>query len=166
MEKAEKILARFPGPVRLYPSRLGVIGFLFLSVGGVIFLKYYVSEDYPHPHSAYQMIMSWFSIVVLAALGIGTLIALLFPTTFCLILDAEGFEIHRLIGSDYVRWRDVYHFDTREMQLLRSKLERVVFLTSRGSGTLPTNYGLGLQGLLHLMETWHKRAVSQKTVQA
>jgi hypothetical protein len=167
MEKSEKILSRFPGPVRVYPSRLSVIGLLLLSVGGVILLSLFVSGKYgPQPHGAYETIISWFSIVVFAALGIGTLIVLLFPTTICLILDSEGFEIHRFTGSEYVRWRDVYRFDTRTTQLPRSKLERVVFLTSSGSGTLPNNYGLGLQGLLHLMEAWRERAVSQKMARA
>jgi hypothetical protein len=90
------------------------------------------------------------------------LIPLLFPKTICLILDADGFEIHRFVKSERVRWRDVQSFDTRTIPLPRSKLEQVVFETAKGGGALPNNYGLGLQDLLRLMEAWRKRAVSKK----
>jgi hypothetical protein len=164
MQEAEKIHARFPGPVRLYPSRFWVVGMLLLSAGGVIVLGFYVSgtSDAVQPHGAYDTFMSWFSLVGLGALAVALLIPLLFPKTICLILDADGFEIHRFVKSERVRWRDVQSFDTRTIPLPRSKLEQVVFETAKGGGALPNNYGLGLQDLLRLMEAWRKRAVSKK----
>lgn len=166
MQKSEKILGRFPGPVRLYPSRLFVMGMLLLSVGGVAILSFYVSgkSHAVQPHGAYNTFMSWFSIFALAGLAIAMLIQLLFPKTVCLILNVEGFEIHRFTGSEHVRWRDVRGFDTRIIPLPRSKLERIAFKTTKGDGALPNNYGLNLEDLLHLMEAWRKRAVSRKTV--
>lgn len=165
MQKAEKILSRFPGPVRLYPGRLWVAGLLLMSIGGVAVLSFYVSgkSDAIQPHDVYDMFLSWFSLLALAALAIALLVHLLFPNTICLILDAEGFEIHRFAGTERVRWRDVQNFDTRTIPLPRSNLERVAFETADGGGTLPNNYGLGLQDLFHLMEAWRKRADSGKT---
>ena len=167
MQEAEKILGRFPGPVRLYPSRLWVVGMLLLSVGGVIVLAFYVSgkSDAVQPHGAYDTFMSWFSLVGLAALAVALLVHLLFPKTICLILDADGFEIHRFAKSERVRWRDVRGFDTRKQWVGRGTIEQVVFETANGDGVLPNNYGLGLQDLLHLMEAWRKRAASGKPIQ-
>jgi len=164
MQDTEKILGRFPGPVRLYPSRLWAVGMLLLSIVLVIFLCFYVSGKLgsTRPHGAYDTFMSWFSLVGLAALAVAFLIQLLFPKTICLILDADGFEIHRFAKSERVRWHDAQSFDTRIIPLPRSNLERVVFETAKGSGALPNNYGLGLQDLLRLMKAWRERAVSKK----
>lgn len=160
MHDTEKILSRFPGPVRLYPSRLWVVGMLFLFAGGVIVLSFYVSGTSAavRPHGAYNTFISWASIPVLAVAAVAMLVMLLFPKTICLILDADGFEIHRFVKSERVRWRDVRGFDTRTIWLPRSKLEQVVFKTADGGGALPNNYGLGLQGLLHLMKAWREQA--------
>ena len=162
MQKIEKILGRFPGPVRLYPGRLWVVGMLLLSVGGVIVLGFYVSgtSGSVQPHGAYDTFMSWFSLVVLAALALGLLIHLLFPKTVCLILDADGFEIHRFVKSERVRWRDVQSFDTRKRWVGRGTIEQVVFETADGGGVLPNNYGLGLHDLLQLMKAWRERAIA------
>jgi hypothetical protein len=164
MQKAEEILSRFPGPVRLYPSRLWVVGMLLMSIGGVIVLFFYVSgkSDAVQPHGAYDTIMSWVSLVVLAPVAAAFLIQLLFPKTICLILDADGFEIHRFAKSERARWRDVQSFDTRKIRLPRSSIEQVVFETTDGGGVLPNNYGLSLQDLLRLMEAWRKRALAVK----
>ena len=164
MQETE-ILARFPGPVWLYPSRLRVVGIMLLSVSGVIVLSLYISgiSDAVHPQSAYQRIISWGSIVVLVPVAVGCLIPLLFPKTICLILDADGFEIRRFAKSERVRWRDVRGFDIHTIWLPRSSnLEQVAFRTAKSGGTLPNNYGLGLQDLLRLMKAWHERAVSRK----
>jgi hypothetical protein len=159
MHDTEKILSRFPGPVRLYPSRFRVVGMLLLSIGGAVVLGFYVSGNYGlQPHGAYGTFMSWFSLIVLAAVAAGMLIPLLFPNTICLILDADGFEIHRFIKSERVRWRDVRGFDTRKQWVGRGTIEQVVFKTADGDGVLPNNYGLGLQGLLYLMKAWRERA--------
>lgn len=164
MQKAEEILGRFPGPVRLYPSRLWVSALLLMSVAGVIILGFYVSgtSGSVQPHGAYDTIISWISIVVLAALAVALLIPLLFPKTICLILDADGFEIHRFVKSERARWRDVRGFDTRKQWVGRGTIEQVMFETADGVGVLPNNYGLGLQNLLHLMEAWRKRAISSR----
>lgn len=159
MQDSEKILARFPGPVRLYPSRLFIVGILLLSVGGVIVLGFYVSGNYRvHANGAYGTFMSWASIVVLATLAVALLIPLLFPKTICLILDAHGFEIHRFVKSERVQWRDIRGFDTRKQWVGRGTIEQVVFVTAKGGGALPNNYGLGLQDLLHLMKAWREQA--------
>ena len=164
MQKAEKILGRFPGPVRLYPSRFWVVGMLLLSIVLVIFLCFYVSGKLgsTRPHGAYDTFMSWFSLVGLAALAVALLIQLLFPKTICLILDADGFEIHRFAKSERVRWRDVRGFDTRKRWVGRGTIEQVVFETANGGGMLPNNYGLAVQDLLRLMEAWRKRAISSR----
>jgi hypothetical protein len=160
MQDAEKILSRFPGPVKLYPSRLRVAGLMLLSVGGVVVLSFYVSGNYRvHAAGAYNTFISWASLIVLAALVVGLLVQLLSPTV-CLILDAEGFEIRRFAGSERVRWRDVRSFDISTIPLPRSNLERVAFETAKGGGALPNNYGLGLQDLLRLMKAWRERAIS------
>lgn len=160
MHDTEKILSRFPGPVRLYPSRFWVVGMLLLFIGGVIFRSFYVSEKLGshHPHGAYDTIISWVSIPVFAAAAVAMLVMLLFPKTICLILDADGFEIHRFVKSERVRWRDVRGFDTRRRWAGKGTIEQVAFETADGGGTLPNNYGLGLQDLLRLMEAWRERA--------
>jgi hypothetical protein len=165
MQEAEKILGRFPGPVRLYPSRLWVSALLLMSVAGVIVLSFYVSgtSGSVRPHGAYDTILSWVSLIGLAALAVALLIHLLLPNTVCLILDAEGFEIHRFAGSERVRWREVRGFDTRRRWAGRGTIEQLVFETADGGGTLPNNYGLGLQVLLHLMKAWRERAVEDKS---
>jgi hypothetical protein len=162
MQKSEKILSRFPGPVRLYPSRLWVAGMLLLSVGGAIVLGFYVSGELgsTRPHGAYDTFMGWASLIGLAGMAVAMLILLLFPNTVCLILDTEGFGIHRLTGTERVRWRDVRAFDIHKQLLRRGTIEQVMFRTIDGSGVLPNNYGLSLQDLLRLLEAWRERATT------
>ena len=165
MHDVETILGRFPGPVRLYPGRLRVAGMLLLSAVSVIVLGFYVSgkSDAVQPHGVYDTFISWASLAGLTALAVALLVQLLFPKlAVCLILDADGFEIHRFVKSERVRWRDVRSFGTRTIWLPRSNLERVAFETAKGGGMLPNNYGLGLQDLLRLMKAWRNRALSGK----
>lgn len=166
MQDTAKILSRFPGPVRLYPSRLWVMGMLLLSAGGAIVLGFYVSGELgsTRPHGAYDTFMGWASLIGLTGLVVAMLILLLFPNFVCLILDAEDFEIRRFAGTERVRWRDVRGFDIRKRLLRRGTIEQVLFRTADGSGVLPNNYGLGLQDLLRLMEAWRERAVAASCV--
>lgn len=162
MQDSEKILSRFPGPVRLSPSRLLVAGVLLILIVLVTFLIFYVSGKLgsTRPHGAYDTFMSWFSLVVLAGVAVISLVQLLRPNTICLILDADGFEIHRFVKSERVRWRDVRGFSIRKQLLARGTIEQVRFETVNGGGVLPINYGLGLQDLLRLMEAWRKQATA------
>jgi hypothetical protein len=162
MQKSDKILGRFPGPVTLYPSRLWVAGMLLMSPIAVVFLGFYVSGELgsTRPHGAYDTFMGWAALILFAGLAVGALVTLLFPNTICLKLDADGFEIHRFSGTERRRWRDVRHFDIRTTRLPKSDLEQVAFTTTGGDGVLPNNYGLGLQELLRLMKAWCERATT------
>src|SRR5262245_55817618 len=92
MRQADTLLARFPGPVTLMPSRLKLALALALFAVLTVFC---VAVLIPKLSSAggYDAIMTVFSTLVLAALTIRTVILLIRPGTVGLTLTADGFEI-------------------------------------------------------------------------
>jgi hypothetical protein len=161
-DKVAEILARFPGPVTLAPSRLKWVLILlgcagFVAIGILLMPK---SEA-----------MTWFAIVFF---GVGTAVALvmLMPGAGGMKLDGAAFEFTSLFRSHSVPWRDatgfmagtipragkmmVFFDDARARGKALGQLN--VSMTGRNAA-VPDTYGLSADDLASLMAQWRERAL-------
>ena len=161
-DKADGILASFPGPVTLRPSRLKWIFILLICIafaaGGVA-----MARD--------GTTMGWLA-VAFFGLGVPLSIAAMLPGAGGLTLDRNGFEVVHLFRHRSYAWADVSGFRKAE---LAYQNEMVVFdhtgtkgkliasinagLVGRNAG-LPETYGLGADVMADLMARWRARAMS------
>jgi len=149
------ILARFPGPVRLSPSRRKWILFLAGSlipvvIGGVL-LRVDVKEG----------------LVMIAVGGLIVLLAgamLFLPGAGGLLLDAEGFDVVSLGIRQRMRWTEAGNFRSG-WQPGRGLARTVVYDSTKIAGFclttyLPETYGLRDDDLALLMSQWRDRALA------
>ena len=160
-DKADAILARFPGPVTLRPSRLKWIFILLIcvafAVGG-----YFMAAD--------GKTIGWW-ILAFFGLGVPVSIAAMLPGAGGLTLDRGGFEVVNLFRRQSYTWAEVSGF--KKAQLVYQN-EMVVFdhagakgkmiasvntgLVGRNAG-LPDTYGFSTDVLADLMARWRDRAM-------
>jgi hypothetical protein len=163
-DKVAETLSRFPGPVRLYPSRkkwlLLLAGCTLFSFGGVLMVR---SGE----------IEGWF---VLAVFGIGALVPLLvmIPGSGWLLLDEDGFEYRTLFKNRRAHWRDTSNFGAEKIPPANIRLvvyddigakpgmnaDLTVKFTGRNSA-LGDTYGFSAAELAHLMAQWRERAAAR-----
>jgi len=163
-EDAADLLARFPGPVVLYPSRstyvvLMAVSVLFVGLG---------SGDIALGHA----VIGWF-LVMPFGLAVVLIAAFILPGANSLKLDREGFELTVWFRSGNVRWQDASGFTTVPVT---ATLTIVVFNLARGksaltgaflnrafaqgrNASLPDNYGLRAADLVYLLMEWRERAI-------
>jgi len=164
-EKTGDILARFPGPVTLRPSRLKwilvLLGALVFVAGGIGMI---VSGE----------TMGW---VVAGFFGLCIpvgVIALL-PGASGMTLHRDGFDISNMFRRQSYPWRDVSGFDAVRIPPAMTKI--VVFdhagaagktiaklnvgLVGRNAG-LPDTYGIPADVLAGLMAAWRERALAAR----
>ncbi len=155
-ERAATILATFPGPVRLAPSRLKwglifVIGLVF-SLGGVALLT-----D--------EGAAGWSAIAVSAAIALLAAAMLWLPRAGGLVLDREGFEVLSLGTRQRTRWDDADNFRAG-WQAGRGLARTVVYDDARLKGflpgRLPETYGMGAHDLALLLTAWRERAPGER----
>lgn len=169
MRQAETILAHFPGPVTLTPSRLKLLGALALCVGVVVaFIALIVAERL---YNTQEFIKAYLGIALFAGLAVYAALRLL-PGAVTLTLDAGGFEIRNLWRRTRTRWQDVSDFRPREdddieagkmvgaVEVLTARLGPKRTRLMKVTGVLPDNYRLSKDDLVWLMEQWRARALA------
>ena len=161
-DRIDDILARFPGPVTLHPSRRRWSLVLLLSAGFTAGGVWMASEDR----------LGWFVAAFFGACTVAAAIALL-PGASALKLDHEGFESTALFRRGTVRWRNASGFTvarvptTSEVLVVfddatlggRTVAKVNVRLMGRNA-SLPDTYGLPAEALAALMARWHERATA------
>jgi hypothetical protein len=110
------VLARFPGPVTLYPSRkkwlLVLAGGAVFAVGGALMIR----DGDP---------TGWFVLVFFAAVAL-VAAAVLLPGAGALTLDRDGFEITNLFRHHRIRWQDASGFTASRIPPARFRWRRVL----------------------------------------
>ena len=160
--KADLILARFPGPVTLNPSRKK---WLLLLLAGCLFTLsgiWMVSEANPE---------GWGVLIFFGAGTVVSVVALL-PGAGGLTLDRDGFTATSLFRRNRSRWQDVSGFEPIAIPFARQKM--VGFDDAKATaktlaslntalvghgGALPDTYGLPVEDLARLMAQWRERAI-------
>jgi hypothetical protein len=154
------ILARFPGPVRLYPSRQKWL--LLLVFSGAIAVSAVVMARNGDSSA-------WFGALFF---GLGAISAalMLCRDAASLMLDADGFVMTNLFIRTRMRWQDTSNF---EMSSMRPMVEYVGFdnitndpkllrpirkLLAYHNARLADTYGLGAEDLAMLMAKWRDLA--------
>lgn len=160
--RAAALLAQFPGPVRLQPSRkkwvlVCVIGWLFAIGGGAM-----IADG----RSDGWLVAGFFAFVAIVA-GV-----VMLPNASWLSLDAEGFAWRVMYRGFHRRWSETSNFgvvamprsgrmvvydDATAAQGVLSHLNRA--MSGRNAG-LSDTYGLSADDLAALMTQWRERALS------
>jgi hypothetical protein len=167
------IVARFPGPVTLDGSRRKKLA--MLAIPSVLILLFAVMLVRPPVRLALDWpvtIFAWSTIALFGWLAIGAAILLRRPTWWCLLLDADGFEVYSVLLFRPVRlhWRDVSEFRIRYVygtSQLYGGREMATFEVpgarygGRGTRILPDSYGLSEEDLVWLMNEWRARALAR-----
>jgi len=157
-------LARFPGPVTLYPSRrkwllIFAISALF-TAGGTWMIT---SGD----------ASGWFVVIFF---GLGLIVAALamLPGAGALMLDSDGFGVTNLFRHHRTHWQDTSGFAAARIPPARQpmvvyddttqsakSLARInIAIVGRNAG-LPDTYGLSAADLAQLMTQWRERALGR-----
>jgi hypothetical protein len=161
---AAQILARFPGPVTIYPSRKKWLLVFAISIaftaGGTWMIA---SCD----------ASGWF---VLVFFGLGAIVAAaaLLPGAGALMLDSDGFEVTNLFRHHRSHWQDtggflaaripparhlmVVYDDATQSAKNLAKINTAI--VGRNAG-LPDTYGLSADDLARLMAQWCERALGR-----
>jgi hypothetical protein len=162
-DNAVDILARFPGPVTLYPSRrkwgLVLLGAAIFTAGGIWMIQRGDSAG-------------WY---VTIFFGLGTLIAIavMLPGAGRLTLDQDSFEAKTLFRGYRIRWADTRGFEAKRIfPPLGQRLVVYDYLPKHGplnainvsiagrNAGLGDNYGLSADNLARLMAQWRERALA------
>jgi hypothetical protein len=161
---AAEILARFPGPLTLYPSRkkwlLVLAGSALFAVGGFWMIK---TGD----------ARGWLVLIFFGLAAAVAAVAML-PGAGALTLDAQGFEATNLFRRHRTRWQDTTGFQAarippaRQMWVVydditqnkKSIAKFNIGIVGRNAA-LPDTYGLSADDLAQLMAQWRGRALGQ-----
>lgn len=177
MSRVDKLLARFPGPVTLYPGRLKWFGYFGISFAFAAAGLYYALAGHL---DAGDTIMAWLSFICFggAALFIRHLMS---RRVSSLTLTADGFEGHLSRRRVRASWREVCDFGVDENP---GSLDGGSWLPDRlvdfrivapglppdphpgpdtRRATLPDTYGLGARKLAELMNAWRALALAKDT---
>ena len=162
-EEAHDLLARFPGPVTLAPSRrkwimVALAGAAFTAIGAWMV--------------ASGNAVGWLALVVFGPCTVIGLAAAL-PGAGGLTLRGDGFEIINLFRRTPFRWQDVDGFGSARVPPSGHNL--VVFdhapargrtlaklnagLVGRNAG-LPDTYGFSAEALAYVMANWRAKALA------
>ena len=173
-DTCSEILARFPGPVTLYPSRrkwlLLMAGCLLFAVGGI---------GEAHNGNA----MDWLGV---AFFGLGAIVPglMLLHGAASIRLDSDGFEMTNLFRHARFRWQDASGFEAQFPPVLRafaipppswnkfvafdnakmrnSTSTRVIALLMKHNAQLGDTYGFSADELAKLMTQWRNLAVAAR----
>ena len=171
-DTCSEILARFPGPVTLYPSRrkwlLLMAGCLLFAVGGI---------GEAHNGNA----MDWLGV---AFFGLGAIVPglMLLHGAASIRLDSDGFEMTNLFRHARFHWQDASGFEAQFPPVLRafaipppswnkfvafdnakmrnSTSTRVIALLMKHNAQLGDTYGFSADELAKLMTQWRNLAVA------
>ncbi len=159
--KVEEILARYPGPVMLRPSRrkwlLVLLGGAIFTAGGIWMVQDSADGGW--------FVLTFFGLVTIAAA------VMLLPGAGGLTLDAEGFGWTSLFRPHRTRWQDASDFAAARMYQTQGVFYEDAAYKSTGLGQisrsiagrsagLPDTYGLSASSLADLMTRWRARALA------
>jgi hypothetical protein len=159
-DATEDILAKFPGPAVLYPSKFHLI-YLFLAsiaflVGGIFLLHH-------GGNSGFERAM-WIVCVIMGGLGAPMAVSSFLPRAAFLRLDGAGFETAYCFVRNRCAWSDVRNFG---VWVGSRGTRRVMFEVRWRShfvrGMLPDTYGFTADEAAGLMNSWQNLAVSDQT---
>jgi hypothetical protein len=164
--RLDAIVKRFPGPVRLTPSRGKWLLILLVSAVFTIGAVHLIHTGSPRVAGDPR---AWLG-AVLFGFGVLASIIMLLPGAGGLVLDGDGFAVTKFYRIRRYRWADaggftvwahrsnkVVVFDSRTA--VSSRLVQInTKLTGRNSG-LPDTYGLKAATLAELMSRWRERAL-------
>ncbi len=159
-DKAETILARFPGPVTLYPSRKKWLWLLLISglftLGGIFMVR---------QHAPW----GWFVLIFFGLCTILSVVVLL-PGAAGLKLDADGFQMTTFFRTHRWRWQSVKGFEPVEVTPRQTlvcfddpaqaggMLAQMSQSIAGHNSALPDTYGFSADDLARLMMQWSNRA--------
>jgi hypothetical protein len=168
--RVDTILARFPGPVTLYMSRLKRLLMVVIGAPVAVLCAWILFAGHAHLSDRGGAAV----IVGIAMLWAGgTAIAGAFmlrrPGMGSMTLDLDGFETSGLYGNvDRIRWRDVTEFELRPFPKFGGGsfelVARADLLNAPSVpiwGMLPDNYGLTEAEIVRLMNEWRARALAR-----
>lgn len=161
--RAETILARFPGPVTLYVGRRKKLLALALCVAFAVFMIWLAMNPRERVFRSpgYDSVMTWISLLFFGGLSIRAVLMLAWPHSASLTLDARAIEIGRVFGSVRSAWASVDGFRIDDAGSLTVAYE-AIDPRSRKFATryLPDNYGLAKEDLARLLNAWRQRALA------
>jgi hypothetical protein len=180
MDRVSNLLAQFPGPLVLRPSKWKWLGLL---AAGAVFTGYGIAENV---NSRSTGILSWIGVAFFGVLTVGAAIAI-FLGGFRMTLDGDGFTLRVARRSERWRWIDVGDFAVAEYlrgvpgASLRKRVgfndkrpdkemsqrvgERISSVVTGRDCALPdaygsTAFGLPMEDLARLMQRWQERALA------
>jgi hypothetical protein len=166
--KVALILASFPGPVTLHPSRRKFVFGLAVCLASVVIAIGLLQGDSLSPTG---MAKVWLGLVVFGVCALVPAVMLL-PGAGRLTLDAEGFEQVSLYLKRRVAWRQVGNFTVRRYSLRGRNTDFVGYDDARlpadnmnrrmigRNAALPDTYDLSHDELASLMTQWRARALA------
>jgi hypothetical protein len=182
MDRVSNLLAQFPGPLILRPSKWKWLG--FLAVAGL----FTASGIVQNVESGSAGILSWVGVAFFGLLTVCAAIAI-FIADFSMLLDGDGFTLRVARRSERWRWIDVGDFAVvqylpgmqgaglrkrvgfNDKRLDKGTSQRVgerlsIVLTGRECA-LPDAYGssafgLPMEDLARLMSQWQERAIARR----
>ena len=163
-DKSAQLLARYPRPVTLYPSRrkwlLVLAGCAVFTAGGIAMVR---SGDQT----------GWF---VLAFFGLGAIVAgvAMLPGAGRLTFDRDGFEAKTLFRSHRARWADATGFIAvgippsmqrmvcyDDASVIPGALASANVAITGRNAALNDTFGLSADDLAQLMIGWRERALAR-----
>ena len=150
--RVDAILARFPGPARLYISRLKRI--LMVAIGAPVaallawILYADLFADLGRPEGGKKVII-WSLMLLSGAIAVAGVYMLRRPGVGYMTLDADGFTTSGLYGNVVrTHWRDVSEFELRDRPMSGGSIDLIAMYDLPNApsvprwGMLPDNYGL------------------------
>ena len=159
------LLARFPGPLALTPSRgkwfvVMLVGLAFTATG--LFLM---------PRNE---MMTWFCVIFFGFVA-AVAIIMLIPGAGGLTLNRDGFEVTSLFRSHFVTWADATDFLAGRIPPAAKKMVLYNHAGAKNStlgklnaglvgrnGAIPDTYGMSADALASLLAQWRERAVAPR----
>ena len=160
MHDVDTLLARFPGPLTVHPSRIKLLVALVLFAGLTVFSVHLLRDAIEAGSS--DIVRASLALVVCGVLAVLSAIQFI-PGASGLILDARGFERRRCYRRARWSWREVSGFRIGETDDLEPILFDIAG-TAHGAarrGALPTNYRIPARDLVRLLTEWRTRALAQ-----
>jgi hypothetical protein len=168
------LLARFPDPVTLYPSRRKWLVSLAVAacfvVIGVLILRDPARFANRWSSTTEILAVGWLCVVFF---GLGAILSsiILIPGASWLTLDTRGFMVRNLFRTTSRPWADVDNFAAVDVARAKKLVGyddaqgagkafgRLSVLLSSRNSALPDSYGLSEADLASLMTQWRSRAL-------
>ena len=148
------IVARFPGPVRLYGDKK----FLRYVLGVFAVIEFVLVKGLFTGDGTHRVATLIFIALFLWGLGM-TAYIMLNRNALAMDLDRDGFTINRYLWYSPLRraWSDIGELGTKSTRGIGSATYKD--LQNGRQQSFPDTYGLGSDGLVALMSQWRRRAL-------